>query len=138
MDTVKLIDELVTDEALRLKVYRDSVGVLTIGIGRNLQKGITRAEAYYLCHNDIDDAMADLDTKVQWWRDLSEDRQRVLVNMCFNMGIDRLLGFTHMLDFLHAGEYDKAADAMLDSLWARQVGLRSQRLSNTMRNSATV
>ena len=53
MDMDKLMDELIRDEGLRLKVYLDSEGIETIGVGRNLQKGITRDEAMFLLNNDI-------------------------------------------------------------------------------------
>ena len=132
----KLVNDLIRDEALRLKPYFDTATPprMTIGVGRNLgDRGISRAEAYYMLTNDIEGVVADLDQHVPWWTALTPPRQRVLANMCFNMGIQRLLGFSNMLAHAHAGEYANAADDMLASLWARQVGSRASRLATTMR-----
>lgn len=131
----KLLQDLETDEGIRLKPYQDSLGVLTIGVGRNLRdRGISRDEAHYLLANDVEGALADLDTKTPWWRKLDEVRQRVLANMCFNLGIARLLGFKNTLHLVETGQYATAADAMLDSAWAKQVGQRAIRLAQEMRD----
>src|SRR5438105_4864784 len=88
MNLDALRKELIRDEALRLKPYKDTVGKLTIGVGRNLDdKGISEAEAAVLLENDIAEHVALLDAKLSWWRKLDEARQNALANMCFNMGI---------------------------------------------------
>lgn len=130
-----LMNQLSTDEDVKLKPYRDSVGKLTIGIGRNLDDvGITRNEAFALLANDVARVERELDKTLPWWRQMPEARQQVLANMCFNMGMDRLLGFQHMLAALQVGHWDEAAAEMLDSKWAKQVGNRAQRLATMMRN----
>ncbi len=122
--------ELRRDEGLRLKPYRDTVGKMTLGVGRNLDDvGITAEEADYLLENDIGRAMADLDRNLPWWRGLSEARQRALVNMAFNLGLPRLLGFKGMLAALQAGDYAAAAREAIDSKWAKQIGARAQRIA---------
>ena len=126
--------QLVDHEGLRLKPYKDTVGKLTIGVGRNLDdRGIAEAEAMYLLENDIDECVAHLDKALPWWGDLTPARQHVLLDMCFNLGIGRLLGFKNTLREVQEGNYDAAADNMLVSLWARQVGRRAQRLATMMR-----
>lgn len=135
MDIAKLTKELTRDEGLRLKPYRDSVGVLTIGIGRNLDDvGISQAEAEFMLANDIEAVAADLDANLPWWRTLDEARQRVLANMTFNVGIVKLLTFKNTLAKTQAGDYLGAAQGMMASLWARQVGPRAERLSIMMRD----
>ena len=130
-----LVYELSRDEDVRTKPYKDSVGKLTIGVGRNLDdKGLSKAEINILLNNDINDSEADLDRTFPWWRQLNDNRQRVLLNMCFNLGIKRLTGFKNMLKDVQNGRYDQAAVEMLDSLWARQVGGRAVRLAKMMKN----
>ena len=125
-----LKDQLVRDEELRLKPYTDSVGKLTIGIGRNLtDKGISFQEAQGLLANDIADATADLEAKLPWTATLDDVRKGALVNMAFNLGIGGLLEFHDFLARMQRGDFSGAAGAMLDSLWARQVGARATRLS---------
>jgi lysozyme len=130
----KLLTELIDDEDIRLKPYRDTVGKLTIGIGRNLDdRGISKKEAEYLANNDIDECERQLDAKIPWWRELTDARQRVLLNMCFNLGINRLLGFKKAIALIKSGNYTKASEEMLNSLWSKQVGDRSFRLAKMMR-----
>jgi len=126
--------ELHRDEGLRKHPYKDTVGKLTIGIGRNLDDiGLSEEESYFLCGNDIDAATDDLDRNAPWWRDMTDARQRGLVNMCFNLGWPRLSGFRNMLTALEAGDYDRAASEALDSRWAEQVGIRSERIAEMFR-----
>jgi lysozyme len=135
MDSEKLIRELTRDEGLRLKPYRCSAGKLTIGIGRNLDDvGISHGEAEILLRNDIARAEADLDRDLPWWKTLDEVRRRVLVNMAFNLGIRGLLGFKNTLELVRTGRYLDAAQHMLDSKWAKQVGPRAVRLATMMRD----
>lgn len=135
MNLAKLTLELRRDEGVRLKPYRDSVGKLTIGVGRNLDDvGISDVEADTLLGNDINRSVADLDAHLPWWRKLDEVRQRVLANMAFNMGITKLLTFKNTLYHVQAGEYLEAAQGMMSSLWARQVGPRAVRLAQMMRD----
>lgn len=153
-----LIAELTRDEGLKLKAYKCPAGFWTIGVGRNLDavgisrvetmalkitrescmdKGITRAQALHLLDNDIDRAEDDLDRYLPWWRKLDLVRQRVLVNMCFNMGIGNdsrgLRSFKNTLRFIETGQHEKAAEGMLNSKWAKQVGKRANRLAELMR-----
>lgn len=153
-DREKLEAELTLDEGKRLKAYRDTVGKWSIGIGRNLDdvgtapltrtkadvlaNGINEAECDQFFDYDIRRTEKDLDRQLPWWRNLDPVRQRVMLNMCFNMGIGNaqhgLCSFVNTLGMIERGEYLRAADAMLHSQWARQVGIRAQRLSNMMRD----
>ena len=124
---------LMRHEGLRLKPYRDTVGKLTIGVGRNLSDvGITRDEALALLRTDIARAEAALDAALPWRAALDPVRGRVLVDMAFNLGVPGLLGFGDVLAAVRAGAWTEAADAMLRSRWARQVGRRAQELAVMM------
>jgi lysozyme len=130
----ELTRQLKGDEAIRLKPYRDTVGKLTIGIGRNLDDdGISENEAELLLWNDLSRTVSDLKTHLPWTMQLDEPRQGVVVNMTFNMGIGRLMQFKIMLGALQSGDYEKAAEEMGNSLWAEEVGARAQRLMVQMR-----
>ncbi|MDN7676442.1 glycoside hydrolase family protein [Burkholderia oklahomensis] len=132
-DRVALIAELSRDEGRRLKPYLDTVGKTSIGVGRNLTDvGISDTECDVLLSNDVDRTIAWLDRNLPWWRSLNPVRQRVVVNMAFNMG-GRLLTFTNTLAAMKRGDYVAAADGMLASKWASQVGARATRLAAMMR-----
>ena len=129
-----LVEQLLADEGLRLKPYKDTVGKLTIGVGRNLDdRGISEVEAKYLLVNDIKIAEAELTKHAPWWWQMSEPRQQALLNMCFNLGWPRLSMFENMLAALKARDYDTAAAEALDSRWATQVGNRAKRIAQAFK-----
>jgi lysozyme len=129
-----LIQELMRDEGVQLKPYRDTVGKLTIGVGRNLNDvGISRPEALGLLANDIAAAECALDKVFPKWKSLTDTRQRVLLNMVFNMGPSGLTAFSKFIANLSLGDWGGAATEMLNSKWAVQVGQRAVRLADMMR-----
>jgi len=133
MNTDLLAQELERDEGKKNMLYRDSLGIWSIGIGRNLQdRGLSDDEILYLLKNDMNIVFAALDTSLPWWRAMTENRQRALANMCFNLGINRLLGFKNTLLSMSQGDYAAAAAGMLASRWATQVGDRAKRLAAMM------
>lgn len=134
MNKISLAKQLTIDEGKKSKPYKDTVGKLTIGVGRNLDDvGLSDDEIQYLLDNDINRVIGDLDVALPWWSALSEERQQVLANMCFNLGITRLLAFKNTLEAMEEGRYDAAANGMMASLWYRQVGARAMRLVERMR-----
>ena len=142
MTPSRLRSDLVRDEAVRLKPYRDSVGKLSIGVGRNLDdKGISEAEAMMLLDNDIAEHVALLDKYLPWWTTLDETRQLALANLAFNLGVGpsaeqplgKLLTFHDTLKALQNKEYDVVANHLAVTLWAQQVGIRATRIIAAMR-----
>lgn len=134
MDREKLAAQLTIDEGRRALIYLDSVGKWTGGVGRNLvDRPFSDDEIDLMLKNDIDLVEQDLDRRLPWWREMSNARQNVLANMCFNLGITRLLGFTQALSHMRSRRYEAAAREMLDSKWAKQVGARAIRLAALMR-----
>jgi len=133
MDIAQLKILLRIDEGEKLRPYKDSVGKITIGVGRNLDDvGISKVESDFLLTNDIQKVQLDLNKEIPWWILLSDNRQMVLANMAFNMGIGGLLQFTHMLMACKDSKFSEAARQMLDSKWAAQVGQRAIRLAQLM------
>jgi lysozyme len=86
-----------------------------------------------MLQNDITIVEHDLDANLPWWRTMSEARQNALANMCFQLGINRLLGFKNALTLLQAGRWDAAAREFMDSKWAVQVPKRAQRVTDLIR-----
>ncbi len=122
-------------EGLVLKPYRDTVGKLTIGYGRNLDDvGITKLEAEVLLDHDLAQAETECRRAFPWFPTLSDARQRVLVNMCFNLGLTRLKTFTRMLSAMADHDYVTASVEMLTSKWAAQVKNRASVLAKMMRD----
>ncbi|KAE8545365.1 glycoside hydrolase family protein [Marinobacter nauticus] len=133
MNRELLRSQLERHEGLRLKPYRDIVGKLTVGYGRNLEDvGISRDEADFMLDNDIDQVEQHLKT-VDEYNELDEVRQTVLANLCFNVGFKGIIGFKRMWRALAKRDYEGAATEMLDSKWAKQVGRRASELAEIMR-----
>jgi lysozyme len=135
-DAEKMKEQLVLHEGVRDSVYYDSRGYATIGIGHLIdsRKGgkISESVIKHIYDEDVAEKEKDLDRYLPWWRNLDAVRQRVLLDMCFNLGIFGLLNFHRTLGFIENGKYEEAASAMLESLWASQVGVRATRLSKMM------
>lgn len=132
-DLDDLKDQLRQQEGLRLKPYRDPLGVLTIGYGRNLDAvGISKEEAEILFQNDVDAAYQDCKRTFPWFQDLDDVRQDVIINMVFNMGLNKVLGFKRMLTAMAIQDHKWAAAEMLNSRWAMQVGKRATDLAFQM------
>ena len=148
------IQKLIAHEGLRLQVYQDTLGIDTIGIGRNLEdrgitkeelewmdipnmaivhtEGITEADAMYLAENDVHIVEEELVRAHPCVDKLDSVRQLVLMDMAFNMGVPRLCKFKKMWNAIHEGKFDIAAKEMLDSRWAVQVKSRSTKLAHAM------
>lgn len=128
-----LKEQLVRHEGLRLTVYDCPAGYKTIGVGRNLEgKGITEEEALYLLENDINYFTEQLRDNLDWFDDIPEEKQQILVNMAFNLGVAGLMNFKNMLSAVEEGRWSDASTEMLDSKWADQVGTRAIELSGAM------
>ena len=150
------IEELIKHEGLKLQVYKDTLGIDTIGIGRNLEDrgisqeelddldipnmdviyeyGITEADAVYLAQNDVQIVEEELLRAHPCVDRLDSVRQLILMDMAFNMGVPRLCKFKKMWNAIHEEKFDVAAKEMLDSRWANQVKSRSVKLANAMHN----
>ena len=125
-------DLLIKHEGVRSKPYKDSLGILSIGIGRNLERGLRPNEIQFLFENDLEEAELIARKLVPNFDSLSDNRKAILLDMAFNLGETRLAKFKNMLLAIAKEEYQKAADQMKDSLWYRQVGNRGVELVNLM------
>jgi lysozyme len=139
----QFLQQLKRHEGCSLEAYLCPSGVLTIGYGHNCEARpvegvrqvgdvIDRARAMALLVDDVVEAARGLDVAVPWWREMDEARQGVLLNMAFNMGVPRLMGFKKALGAMSIGDYARAGTEMLDSKWAVQVKWRSAELARQM------
>lgn len=135
MNRQRLLDSLIGHEGIRNLPYEDTEGYLTIGIGHNLDNvPLSPRVIQMICEDDIASAEADLDSLWNHWKqDLSDARQNVIVEMVFNLGWTRFNKFVKFKQAIEDKDYDTAADEMLDSKWAKQVGRRAENLAKQMR-----
>lgn len=137
-DRDKLHSDLMRDEGLMLTPYRDSLGYMTVGVGHLIKKGesftkITRDQAMEILDRDIEIAERNLTTIYPKWVELDEVRQRCMLNLSFNLG-GKLAQFKKFLHSLSLGNYDRAADQLVQSKWYKQVKSRAPRIVYAIRN----
>lgn len=146
----QLINQIKRHEGYKQHSYRCTAGHLTIGYGYNLDANplkLSSLDIAYALKNGMMEHEADrlltlmvgrcidqLDTAIPWIVNLGNARESVLINMAYNMGLVGLLKFTKTLALIKAGDYLKAADEMLKSKWAAQVGHRAVELAEQMRS----
>ncbi len=117
--------------------YFDTLGNITIGYGRALDLNpLTKDEANYLLRSELNHCVADL-AGLQWYSKLTSGRKAALVDMRYNLGQRGFLNFKNMIAAIKSGDYETAADEMLNSRWARQVKTRAVRLAAIMRSGHT-
>ena len=135
---MKLIEQvLLREEGFRRSAYTDSLGFLTIGIGKLIDAkkggGISMSEAFFLLRNEVGEKEAILRDALPWFSALDEVRQCVLVSMAFQLGTTGLFGFHTTLRAVAERQFDAAAESMLRSRWATQTPARALRMANAMR-----
>jgi lysozyme len=125
---------LLKHEGMRTKPYRDTVGKLTIGVGRNLDDvGISDEEALYLLENDIARAKQAADEELVWFEALDPVRQDVVLSMIFQLGLAGFRKFRRFKRAMDRNDYAMASKEMLESDWAKQVPKRAEELAEMMR-----
>lgn len=131
--SLSLREWIMHHEGVRQKPYLDIFDNWSIGAGRNLSgNGLSMDEVYYLLDNDINRCVKELE-HYHWYNRSPRGVQEALTNMCFNLGITRLLKFKKMIAALECGRYHVAALEALDSLWAKQVGQRAKDVAAVIR-----
>lgn len=137
MNIERLRKQITKHEGIEYKLYRCTSDKLTIGVGRNIEdRGISHDTAMQMLDEDIDICINELQQTVSYWDDLPERVQEALINLCFNMGIKRLMAFKKTFGYLREGMFDKAADELLDSRYANQVGQRAIDVAHMIREGA--
>lgn len=138
-----IASDLNADEGVKLKPYLDCCGKdwrdcacqkkgnMTIGVGTNLDWGISEEEAFMLRDNRINSAMSEC-AKYPWFQSLDDVRKEVIAEMMFNLGASKFAQFQRLVAALERKDYVSAASEMKSSHWAAEVGKRAVRLANMM------
>ena len=136
----KLIEMLKRHEGIETHAYKDTVGKLTIGVGRNIDPvdglGLSMKEIEYLLQNDIDRVEDELVGAIPWVVYVAWERMDVLVNICFNLGLPRFLKFKKALAAAEDDNWELCADEFMDSRWSKQVGRRAVELADLLRSGS--
>lgn len=132
----KLVAQLKRHEGVKSHAYKCTANMITVGVGRNIDEnggiGLSDDEINYLLENDIKRCKQEL-ISLSWFTDLDSVRQDALVNLCFNLGLTRLMGFKNAMAAMAEGDYERAADEFYDSRWAKQVKSRADEVCEMVR-----
>ena len=134
---MNLRDQLKRDEGLRLKPYKDTVGKLTVGYGRNLDDvGIRESEADFMLANDIQKVEREVTQRLPWTIGLDEARRAAILNLAFNMGLGNdkrgLLSFKNTLAAMQRRDWPAVGAGLRASKWYGQVGDRGERVTRQL------
>ena len=133
----QLLDMLMKHEGVETHAYTDTVGKLTIGVGRNIDPvgglGLSKKEIAYLLQNDVDRVEQELVNSIPWVEHIEWERMDALVNICFNLGLPRFLKFKKALAAAEDQNWELCADEFMDSRWSSQVGQRAVKLTTLLR-----
>ncbi|MDE2099290.1 MAG: lysozyme [Patescibacteria group bacterium] len=122
-------------EGYRVTPYVDSRGIETIGIGHNLNKPLRRTAVLQILNDDIADATNDCLHAFPWFVELTKPRQWAMIDLCFNLGLAKLQTFVKFIAAMNLGDYETAANELMDSLWFKQVGTRGPEIVEMIRGS---
>jgi len=143
LDTIK--EDLIRHEGYVTSIYLDSENLPTFGIGHLVTEQdiefswpvgtpVTDERILNVFAEDCNDAYTDACAVFLNLESHPDDVIRVCVNMAFNLGRNRLSKFKKMITAVNEGNYDTAADEMVDSKWYRQVNRRGVELVDLMRS----
>ena len=141
MNIEALREQLKIDEGVKYEIYKDHLGYPTFGIGHLITeddpehgepngKEISEDRVNEVFATDVAKFVSESKILFPDLDDLPDVAQQVIVNMAFNMGRPRLSKFKNFIAGVNDRDWTRAAEEMMDSRWATQVGDRAIRLRN--------
>jgi len=129
-----LIDSIKENEGYVPTVYKDSLGIDTIGYGFAIKDLFLNED---ICDTILNRKLAHLlekiNKKFSWYRYMPPEIQDVVVEMCYQMGVYGFSCFKKTIAYLQDKQWKKASEEMLDSRWAIQTPNRAQRMSSIVK-----
>ena len=130
-----LLEKIKHHEGFVEHVYDDSLGIPTIGYGFAIKDLVLDEDiAEEILIRKLEKLKRNANARFQWLEDMPQEVQAVVLNMCYQLGVTGVSKFRKAISALQEGDWDEAANEMLDSLWARQTPNRATELSDIVRN----
>jgi lysozyme len=145
MNVEQLRLDLERDEGCVYAIYLDHLNLPTFGIGHLVTEAdpehgqsvgtkISEDRVRQVFNSDIESVVGDCDRAFDDFGSLPEGVQLVIANMMFNLGLPKFSRFKKMIRAMELGDWQSAADEMIDSKWYQQVTARARRLEAAMRS----
>ena len=132
-----LLESIKKHEGFVEHVYDDSLGIPTIGYGFAIKDLVLDEDiAEEILIRKLEKLKRNANSRFRWLEDMPVVIQEVILNMCYQLGITGVSKFRRAISAFQEGDWDEAANEMLDSLWARQTPNRATELSNIVRNQS--
>ena len=132
-----LLESIKKHEGFVEHVYDDSLGIPTIGYGFAIKDLVLDEDiAEDILIRKLERLKRNANSRFRWLEDMPVVVQEVILNMCYQLGVTGVSKFRRAISALQEGDWDEAANEMLDSLWARQTPNRATELSNIVRNQS--
>lgn len=136
LDMEKLRARIIEEEGFERFPYRCTANKLSIGVGHNIEdRGLSDAAINFILDEDIDICLSQLEGNLSYWQTLPDCVQEALVDLCFNMGINRLMQFRMTLLYIKEGDWTRAADELMDSRYASQLPNRAKHNADLIRSA---
>jgi lysozyme len=131
------LTSLKKEEGWSATAYKCASNRITLGWGRNVDKngglGISKSEGEVLLRNDVERCLVECKKAFSFFDDLTPNRQRALVEICFQLGMPSLKNFKKALGAVHRQDYELASREFLNSKWAKQTPARAKRMAKLIR-----
>ena len=130
-----LLNDIKKHEGFRNQVYKDTLGIDTIGYGFAIKDLVMDQDiAEKILKRKVENLIKRIKQKFSWYSNIPEEAQDVVANMCYQLGVGGFSKFKKTIKYISEKKWDDASIEMLDSLWARQTPNRAIELSNTIKS----
>ncbi len=143
MDMDRLLASVKKHEGYRNKVYLDTLGKRTVGVGHLCVEDFWEDDKEYeekflmtILEHDLSDAIKGANDLMGEYgcMDMNEKAHELIIEMVFQLGKTGVSKFRNMWKALSALDYSTAAEQMLDSRWAKQTPNRANGMADIMRS----
>ena len=132
---MNILKDIKRHEGFRSKVYQCTEGYDTIGYGFAIKDLILDEDiAEEILIRKLERLKRNANSRFKWLEDMPVVVQEVVLNMCYQLGVTGVSKFKKALKAMEDGDWEKAADEMLDSKWAKQTPGRAKEMSDIIRS----
>ena len=131
---MSLIESIKKHEGYVGVVYKDSLGIDTIGYGFAIKDLELDAD---VCDIILERKLKDLEHRIKlkfdWYKYMPQEIKDIVTEMCYQLGVTGFSKFKKTIAYLQNKEWKNASIEMLDSRWAKQTPNRAKEISNRVK-----